>query len=62
MKYKVVPNFFMAIIGIIVGIALFKEFDFENLKFEKPALAVVYAIVFVAAFGFMIKKSNNKIV
>lgn len=62
MKYKVVPNFFFVVMAIILGVALFKQFDFEKLKFEKPALAVVYAIVFLAAIGFMIKKSNNKIV
>lgn len=60
MKIKIVPNFFFVIMALILGRALFKLFDFENLKFEKPALAVVYTIVFILCIGFMIKKSKNK--
>jgi len=60
MKIKIVPNFFSVIIAIILGGALFKQFDFQNLKFEKPALAIVYIIVFIICIGFMIKKSKNK--
>jgi len=59
MKYKIAPNFFFVIIAIILGVALFKQFDFQNLKFENPALAVVYIIVFIFSIGFMIKKSKN---
>jgi len=59
MKYKIAPNFFFVIIALILGGALFKQFDFQNLKFEKPALAVVYIIVFISSIGFMIKKSKN---
>jgi len=59
MKYKIAPNFFFVVIAIILGVALFKQFDFENLEFEKPALAVVYIIVFIFSIGFMIKKSKN---
>jgi hypothetical protein len=29
--------------AIIIGIALYEQFDFENLKFEKPVL-VVYIV------------------
>ena len=60
MKYKIAPNFFFVIIAIILGVALFNQFDFQDLKFEKPALAVVYIIVFIFSIGFMIKKSKNK--
>ena len=60
MKYKIAPNFFFMIIAIILGIALYNQFDFQDLKFEKPALAVVYIIVFIVSIGFMIKKSKNK--
>lgn len=59
MKIKIVPNFFSIIIAIIVGGALVKEFDFENLKFENPVLAIVYIITFIICIGFMIKKSKN---
>ncbi len=59
MKYKIVPNFFFVIIALIVGGALYKQFDFENLTFEKPALALVYGIVFIVSIGLLIKKSKK---
>ena len=59
MKYKIVPNFFSVIVVLIVGAALFKQFDSQNLKFEKPALSVVYSIAIILSIGFMIKKSKK---
>jgi len=59
MKYKIVPNFFFVIIALILGGALFNQFDLQNLKFEKPALAVVYIIAFIISIGLMIKKSKK---
>ena len=56
MKYKITPNFFLIIIILIIGGALFKQFDFQNLKVEKPALAIVYSIAIILSIGFMIKK------
>jgi len=60
MKYKIVINFFSVIIILIVGGALYKQFDFQNMTIEKPALAVVYGIALIIGIGFMIKKSKNK--
>ena len=54
------PNFFLVIVAIIVGSALFKQFDFETLKFEKPALAIVYLIVFVVTIYWMVKKKKKE--
>ena len=59
MKYKIVPNFFFVIVTLILGGALLRQFDFQNLTIEKPALAVVYIIVFIISIGLMIKKSKN---
>lgn len=59
MKYKIVPNIFSVIIATILWVALFKQFDFENLKFEKPVLAAVYIIVLFISIGSMIKKSKK---
>ena len=42
MSQKIKPNFFSIVIVIILGGALYKQFDFENFTFEKPALAAVY--------------------
>lgn len=59
MKYKIVLNFFLVIIAIIIGVALYNQFDFQEIRFEKPALAVVYIVVFILCIGFMIKKSKK---
>ena len=59
MKYKITPNYFSVIIALILGPALIDQFDFQNMTFEKPALSVLYFIVFVFSIGSMIKKSNN---
>jgi hypothetical protein len=57
---KKTPNFFLVVIAIILGQALYKQFDFENLKFEKPALAIVYTIVFVVSIYLLVKKDKNR--
>jgi len=59
MENKKAPNFFLVIIVIILGQALFEQFDFENLKFEKPALAIVYIIVFVISIYLLVKKTKK---
>jgi uncharacterized membrane protein YjjP (DUF1212 family) len=59
MKYKITPNFFSAIVILIVGSALYKQFDYETYTFEKPVLAVVYGIALILSIAFMIKKSKK---
>lgn len=58
MENKKASSFIFGIIAIILGVRLYKEFDFQNLKFEKPALAIVYIIVFV--FSIYILGKNLK--
>lgn len=60
MENKKVLVFAFSIIAIILAVVLFKQFDFENLKFEKPALAVVYIIVFVFSIYVLIKNFNKR--
>ncbi|MGB5405013.1 hypothetical protein [Robiginitalea sp.] len=60
MNLKIVPNFFSIVIALIVGGALIREFNFQDMTFENPALAVVYSIAFILSIGFMIKRSKNK--
>lgn len=50
---------FFSIIAAIVGAALYKQFDLENLKFEKTGLAIIYLIVFIASVYFIIKNLRN---
>lgn len=54
------PNFFFGIIATILGVTLFKHFDFQNLKFEKPALDVVYLITFAISIYMLVKNPKNK--
>jgi hypothetical protein len=60
MENKKGINFFFAIIAIILGSAIYKQFDFKNLKFEKPALAIVYIITFIACIFFLVKDYRNR--
>ena len=48
-------NPFFIIIAIIIGGALYKQFNFENLTFEQPALAIVYGLTLVTTVYFLIK-------
>lgn len=53
-------TFLFLIIAIILGWTIFKQFDFENLKFEKPALAVVYVLTFIMSVYFLFKNFKEK--
>lgn len=53
-------NFFLAVIALILGSAIYRQFDFERLEFEKPALAVLYIVVFVAALVLIVKDFTNR--
>ncbi|MES2063839.1 MAG: hypothetical protein V4456_18080 [Bacteroidota bacterium] len=55
MEKNKAPLFTFTIVAIILGVTLYKQFDFENLKFEKTGLAIVYLIVFIASIYFIIK-------
>jgi hypothetical protein len=48
-------NFFFLIIAIITGLKLYQHFDFQNVKFEKPAIDTIYVIAFLAAIIFLVK-------
>jgi predicted ferric reductase len=47
MSNKKELSFPLIIIAVVIGVTIFKQFDFENLKFEKPAMAVVYILTFI---------------
>lgn len=64
MNNKKGGNFLLLIIAIISGGKVYKHFDFENLKFQKPVLDIIYLIVFVVSIvlffkGYFEKKDNN---
>lgn len=60
MENNKVPVFTFSIIAIILGVTLYKQFDFDKLRFEKPALAIVYIIVFVISIYILIKNFTKK--
>jgi len=60
MENKKGLSFPFTIIAIILGITLFKQFDFKNLTFKEPAMAVVYVIGFAIAVFGMFKSTRNR--
>lgn len=60
MEKRKAPTFTFSVIAIILGVTLYKQFDFENLKFEKPALAVIYIITFLFSIYVIIKNRKKK--
>ena len=55
MKNKKSLNFIFLIVAIIVGVALWKQFDVQNLKFKQTGLAIVYLITFVFSIYLLVK-------
>ena len=60
MSNKKGQPFPFVIIAIVLGWTIFKQFDFENLKFEKPALAVVYILTFIMSVYFLDKTAKKE--
>jgi len=52
-------KFTFSIIAIIVGVALWKLIDFQQLRVEKPALAVVYFITFIFSIYVIVKNGKK---
>ncbi|UTA66187.1 hypothetical protein [Emticicia sp. 21SJ11W-3] len=60
MEKRKAPIFTLSIVAIIVGVALYKQFDFKTLQFQKPALSMVYAITFLFAVYVLIRNWGKK--
>jgi hypothetical protein len=60
MKIRIVPNFFLIVMAVIIGSGLSKLFDFGNMTFEQPALAAVYLFALLLCFAFMIKRTKKE--
>jgi len=60
MENKKALSFVFGIIAIILGWTLFKQFDFENLKFKHTGLAIVYIVTFVFSIYFLIRNYKNR--
>lgn len=55
MESKKGLNLGAVISAFILGIALFKHFDFNNFSFRKPVLDIFYLIVFAISIYVIIK-------
>ncbi|MGD1320446.1 hypothetical protein [Chryseobacterium sp. 2R14A] len=60
MENKKGGTFFFAIIGIIVGTALWKQFDFKTMTFENVGLGIIYLVTFVLSIFFLIRNMARK--
>jgi hypothetical protein len=50
----------LIIIAFIIGSGIVREFNFDTLKFEKPALAALYIITFLACVYIIVKDIRKK--
>ncbi len=53
-------SFPLLIIAIVIGATIFKQFDFKTLRFEEPAMAVIYILTFLMTVYFIFKNSKEK--
>jgi hypothetical protein len=60
MKNKFGFNLAFAMLAFPIGLALFREFDFETLTFKKTALGILYLITFLFCIVFMLKKKRQQ--
>ncbi|RCH53958.1 hypothetical protein DJ568_15575 [Mucilaginibacter hurinus] len=60
MEKKNALSFTLIVVAIILGVSLWRQFDVETFRFEKPALAVIYLIVFAASVFILIKNAVSK--
>lgn len=49
-----------ALIAFPLGLGIIREFDFKSVRFEKPALVIVYAIAFLMCVYFSIRSIKEK--
>ena len=59
MKNNIGFNFIFAIIAFILGLVLFREFDFNTFTFRKTALGILYLLVFIVSIYLTFKKKSK---
>lgn len=60
MKDKIGFNLVFAILAFPIGLALYRQFDFETFTFKKTALGILYLITFIFCIFFMLKKKKQQ--
>jgi hypothetical protein len=61
MKNKIGFNLVFALLAFPIGLALYREFDFQTFTFRKTALGIVYLITFMATIFLMLKKNKKTV-
>ncbi len=60
MKNKIGFNIGFALLAFPIGLALFREFDFETYTFKKTVLGMIYLVTFVFCIIMMLKKKTQQ--
>jgi hypothetical protein len=53
------PVFMLRIVAIILGVTLYKHFDFSTFKFQDTPIDFIYLITFVAVIYVLIKDARK---
>ena len=61
MKNKIGFNIIFAIIAFPIALALSKDISFNPLTFKKPALDILYLIVFMVLMILIFKKKKKEV-
>lgn len=59
MKNKIGFNIIFAIMAFPIGVALFREFDFQTFTFKRTILGIIYLVTFIACIFLMLKKKKK---
>ena len=58
---KVIGLLPFAAIAFLLGVAVYREIDFEQLSFKKPAMGILYLLTFILSVFLIFKgKKANK--
>lgn len=50
----------LGLIAVILGVAVFKQFDFEAFKFKKTGLGILYLLTFLGVVTFLVRSRKGK--
>ena len=53
-------NFIFVVVAFILGMTLFKHFDFKTFRFKMPALDIIFLITFVVSIYLIIKDYKKR--
>lgn len=60
MEKKKTLNFSMTIIALILAVAIYKQYDFENQQFKKISLVILYSVTLAIAMFILVKDYFKK--